>query len=493
VKLATRISLFFLVALAVVLAGFSGSIYWIVRAHLYRQVNDRSIATLDTLVASIETGPDGLEWEPNDRSLTFGETAWNKPLLWGVFDPKGNPIGGTTEAASILRDVKYSGGQGFVSQEDRDWNNEPWQISRREILPAVRADNAPPDIDAPAKRYARLLVAVGVSLVPVADQLRTLGLTLAGISISVWLIAALLGGSLCRNALAPLTQMSESIAVISPADLSQRLSPIPTKDQLGELSRAFNQLLERLQTSFERQQRFAADASHQLRTPLTSMLGQVDVALRRERTPDEYKCTLECVREQSARLSQIIEMLLFLAREGADIIRTEFNCFDLNDWLNNHLSTWSHHPRFKNLRLDIDREAELPIRAHEGLLGQAINNLIDNACKYSEPKSEIVLRTSCAGRAVILEIEDHGCGIAETELAHVRDPFFRSEEVRRRGIGGAGLGLSVAQQILSALGSELSIESTPGRGSLVTINFNAQARDGIAERASKKDTVIVAR
>src|SRR6185436_818069 len=134
--------------------------------------------------------------------------------------------------------------------------------------------------------------------------------------------------------------------------LSQRLVPLSTKDQLGELCRAFNQMLDRVQASFERQRRFAGDASHQLRTPLTSMLGQVDVALRRDRSPEEYRSTLVCVREQSARLNRIIEMLLFLAREGADVIWSDCICFELNDWLVNYLPQWRQHPRFNDIRLD---------------------------------------------------------------------------------------------------------------------------------------------
>jgi heavy metal sensor kinase len=492
VRLDTRISLVFLVAIAAVLMGFSASIYWIVRVHLHRQLDAAAVAALDTLTASIEFTAEGLEWEPSERRLSFGAADANKSLVWGVFDKTGNHIAGAAESASMLTVAGHEKPEGLAEQGDADWNGGPWRISRRELRSDAKPNPLMDSTDPTNRRYDRLYVAAGLSLEPVAKQLRELALVLAGISITVWLIAALLGGWLCRNALAPLTEMSNSISAISPADLSQRLAPIETKDQLGELSRAFNQMLDRLQTSFERQRRFATDASHQLRTPLTSMLGHVEVALRRDRSTAEYRSVLENVQVQSVHLGQIIEMLLFLAREGADVIGADCRCFELNDWIDDYLPRWKQHPRFKDIVLDIDHEAELIIRAHQGLLGQAIDNLIDNACKYSEPKSEIIIRTFRDSDTVTLEIEDNGIGIAEPELAQVLDPFFRSEDVRRRGISGAGLGLSLTQQIVSAFGAQLSVESTLGHGSFVTITFRAESHDTIPAPALATDEANVA-
>ena len=290
---------------------------------------------------------------------------------------------------------------------------------------------------------------------------------------------------------APLTQMSRSISAISPADLSQRLTPIATQDQLGELSRAFNQLLDRLEASFERQRRFAANASHQLRTPLTSMRGYVEVALRRDRSVSEYQGVLEKVQTQSVQLCQIIELLMSLAREGADVIAADCRVFELNEWLDDYLPRWHQYPRSGDIRLDNDREAELLIKAHKALLGQAIDNLIDNACKYSDPNSEIVVRTTRTGETVTIEVEDNGCGIPESELARVRDPFYRSDEVRRRGIGGAGLGLCVTQQIISAFGAQLSIESVAGRGTIASIVFQAAPHEDNIASSLKRDEAEV--
>ena len=200
-KLATRISLFFLIAIAAVLVGFAGSIYGIVRAHLYRQLDDAAVAALDTLAASIEFTSDGLEWEPAERKLTFGTTGSNTKLIWALLDGDGRYIDGTTDGASILTAFEYAGPQSFVERGDAKWNGEQWRISRRALQSDAKKASPMDEKDSKPKRYSRLYLAVGLSLESVKAQLRDLALTLVGISIAVWLIAALLGEWLCRNAL----------------------------------------------------------------------------------------------------------------------------------------------------------------------------------------------------------------------------------------------------------------------------------------------------
>src|SRR5262249_6824630 len=137
-------------------------------------------------------------------------------------------------------------------------------------------------------------------------------------------------------------------------DLGQRLPGVRSGDELEDLSRAFNSLLERLQESFERQRRFTGDASHQLRTPLAAMLGQVEVALRRERPAAEYQRILTSVKEQGERLRRIVESLLFLARADAEARLPDRERLDLRPWLVAHLRSWSDHPRTGDLVLRAD-------------------------------------------------------------------------------------------------------------------------------------------
>src|SRR5262249_31404843 len=136
---------------------------------------------------------------------------------------------------------------------------------------------------------------------------------------------------------------------IQAADLTQRLPNPGTHDELEQLGSAFNDLLKRLQEAFERQRRFTGDASHQLRTPLTIILGQIEVALRRTRTLDDYQTVLASVHTQSLNLQRIVEMLLFLARADAEARLPHLEILDLSQWLDQHKEAWKESARFKDL------------------------------------------------------------------------------------------------------------------------------------------------
>lgn len=473
-KLATRISFFFIVALAVVLIGFSGSIYWLVRAHLFYQLDDHTESALNALNALVETGPGGLEWEGFERRPAIAASNSSEPILWAVVDSRGKQIDGSAdkEFPSVLSNVRNDGSG--RQQADVNWKSESWRVARRELRfdgDRRGSKSLSPDEEAKANSYSSLTMMVGIPFDPLTHQLRMLGTALAGLSGLVWLVSAFFGRLLCRNALSPLTRITNSISSISATDLDQRLSATQTGDELEELSRAFNGLLDRLQISFERQGRFAGEASHQLRTPLTAMLGQVDVALRRERSADEYRRALVSVSDQANRLRQIVEMLLFLTREEPDAALPDIEPLEVKDWLTEHLLTWQGHPRFRDLELDAASSTQLWIRSHQALLSQVVDNLLDNACKYSDPGSKIVVRIGQRENQVQLEVEDSGHGIPEHEVARVLDPFFRSLDAQRRGIQGAGLGLSIAQRIVAAFGGQLQAESSFGVGSRFTVIF----------------------
>jgi signal transduction histidine kinase len=231
------------------------------------------------------------------------------------------------------------------------------------------------------------------------------------------------------------------------------------------LSRSFNGLLERLQESFERQRRFTGDASHQLRTPLAAMLGQIEVALRRERPAEEYQQVLKTVHQEAGHLRRIVEALLFLARADNDARLPALERVPLSDWLARHLHAWSGHARAKDIRLESGAAGSSVVLAQPALLGELVNILIENAAKYSEPGTPITVRLHQEKQAMCVQVQDQGCGIAETDLPHVFTPFFRSAETRRRGIEGSGLGLSIAKRLAEAFGGVLTVTSHLGQGS----------------------------
>lgn len=475
--LATRLSLFFLAALGLVLVGFSATLYGLAHSHLSRQLEERANAALATLTAAVELEDGHLEWDSQQRLPAFRAGSAGGPLAWGVFDEAGRLKDGLGDA-SLFAGRTEPLEPGEQVSEEVTWQGVPWRVVRRTVWAEDLRDR--PETEAPrpagqlAKNQYRLLVlTAGVPVAPVHATLRTLAIVLTVLTLALWTAAAFGGRWLCARALAPVTRMAQSARSITAADLSRRLPDVRTGDELEDFGRAFNDLLSRIQDSFERQQRFTGEASHQLRTPLTAMLGQLDVALRRERAPEDYRRALGSVRKQVVQLQQIVEMLLFLARADAEARLPALERLDLGAWLMGHLESWQGHARRADIRPEVIADGPLWVKAHPSLLGQAVDNLLDNACKYSAPGSPIFLRVGRDGEEVSLAVEDEGHGIAAEELPHVFDLFFRSADARRRGIGGVGLGLAVTRRVIAAFGGRIEVSSQPGKGSRFVITLAA--------------------
>jgi signal transduction histidine kinase len=266
--------------------------------------------------------------------------------------------------------------------------------------------------------------------------------------------------------------MAAAARIMDGADLEQRLPGTANGDELEDFARAFNSLLDRLQESFERQRRFTGDASHQLRTPLTAILGQIEIALRRERPAEDYRDVLTTVQRQADRLRQIVESLLFMARADAEAQLPNRERVNLGEWLRAHLRAWASHPRGVDLVFD-GATVALWVEVQPLLLGELVNVLLDNACKYSPAGKPITIALGHAADAVELAVHDEGCGIAADEVPHLFRPFFRSAEARRRGIEGLGLGLAVAKRLADALGGTLMVTSHVGLGSRFSLRLRA--------------------
>jgi len=349
------------------------------------------------------------------------------------------------------------------------WDGDHWRVVRRTLRhpspEAVRSADT-------RKRYRTLVFVTAWPVAPVHDTLRTLAWSFVGVSAVMWVVAGIGGRWVCRRALAPVRRMTESAKCIMADDLGWRLHVPFARDELHDLAGAFNGLLTRLQDSFERQRPFTGEASHQLRTPLTAMLGQMEVALRRDREPDECRRVLTTSVVQAARLRRIIEMLLFLARADADARMPGLEEVELTRWLSDLLAeSWSGHPRFTDLKVGAPVDGSILILAQPTLLAHAFNNLLDNAVKYSDSGSPICIEIVREPDAVVIVVEDRGRGIATEDIDRVFDPFFRANEVKRAGIGGVGLGLAVTARIVTAFGGGIGVKGRPGGGSRFAARF----------------------
>jgi two-component system OmpR family sensor kinase len=470
--LTTRLSLFFLGALAAVLIGFSATLYSLARTYLHRQIDDRLEAALNVLSATAEVKPNGVEWEAKERPVSLKPPPGAEPIAWRVCDDSGRTIDACRfgsiagdSASCRVRSRRVAADVHGAAETDKEHRDEEENNDRR---------------------YPFLLLSAALPLTPVEVTLRTLLLLLSGLSLGAWLTAALIGRWLCRRALAPVTRMASAARAMRAADRDQRLPVAASGDELQELGQAFNDLLTRLQESYERQARFSGDASHQLRTPLTSLLGQIEIALRRPRPAEEYHQVLTVLHEQALRMRQIVETLLFLARADAEAKAPQLERLDLRAWLREHLASWAGHARAVDFQTETSGDEPLWVQAQAPLLAQLVDTLLDNACKYSAAGTPITISLVTEKDAVCLTVTDAGCGIAAEDIPHLFEPFYRSPQARQQGVAGLGLGLAVAERIALALGGSLHVRSQLGQESHFTLRLPTPASGGaLAPRVSE--------
>ena len=490
-RLSTRLSVFFVSALALVLVGFSLGLFALASGFLHRQVDERLDAALNMLAAAAEVTSAGVEWEPQERTLSFGRRTLEGPFCWQVCDEHGQRIDGSPsgELDHLLTCSDSDGGRHLRSIVDT--HGVTWRIMQRRIEPLSGTGQPVEDLEKPVQAHAALVLGAAVSMEGARATLRSLALTLAGLSLSLWILALVSGQRLSRSALIPVTRMADAAHAIGGDDVDQRL-PVPqTADELEELGRSFNALLDRLQVSFERQRRFAGDASHQLRTPLTAIQGQVDLALRQDRDAEEYRRVLGVVQRKTRHLRKIVESLLFLARADHETLAPLLDRIDLAAWLASHLQLWQESRKSPGFRPDLDlnlvaTEGPLLVRAQAPLLGELVNNLLDNAARYSDPGMPIRVSLQQVEFTVEMAVEDQGIGIAEDEIPHLFEPFYRSPEARRRGAVGLGLGLSVAARLAAAFGGTINVSSRPGQGSRFALRLPLDLVPGAAVNAGNE-------
>ncbi len=278
------------------------------------------------------------------------------------------------------------------------------------------------------------------------------------------------------HALAPVARIAKVAQSITPAQLSRRipLDP-PWPRELTGLVQVFNQMLDNLESNFERLSRFSADIAHELRTPLSTLTGSLDVCLTRPRGEAEYRAAIASALEDGQRLTGLIENLLFLARveNPAHALRVE-RC-EVSEICTGVVAQYETQSRPKGLHLRIAGAATL--YADTLLLRQAVGNVVANAVRHAPPGSEIVLAIAGGpASGVEIAVSDQGPGIAPTHLPRLFDRFYQTDPARgHQAAQGSGLGLSIVRSIMELHGGWAAIDSEQGRGTRVTLRFPPMA------------------
>lgn len=285
-------------------------------------------------------------------------------------------------------------------------------------------------------------------------------------------LASLLGYWLSGRALAPVNRIIESAEKIGVQNLSQRL-PVPkAEDELRRLTETVNAMLGRIESSVHRIQQFTADASHDLRTPLSLIRTNAELALRRPRTETEYRETLERILGASEETTQLIEALLTLARADAGATQLQFGLVELTPLLHAAAQKAALLALEKGLTFSESLTQErLLLRADSAATERLFLALLDNAVKYTPAGGSVRLRSFAEAEFAVVEIEDTGIGISEGDLPRIFDRFFRADQARSREVPGSGLGLSIARWVVEAHKGTIEVSSRLGEGSLFRIRL----------------------
>ncbi len=297
----------------------------------------------------------------------------------------------------------------------------------------------------------------------------------------VLLLPACVGGYfLAGRALAPIQRINQTARRIQAQDLTLRIGSSVGGGEIGELAQTIDEMLERLALAFERQRRFTADAAHELRTPLAVVTAEASLTLHRRRSPAEYRRVLETIVQESERLRVLVQDLLMLARteQGEELGQPRASA--LSGICAEATARVSRQAAAKDVQIAADLTADPIVWGDPIWLGQMLENLLDNAVKYSPPGGLLRLRLREAEDRVYLEVADNGSGIEAVHLPHIFERFYRADAARSRDTekAGLGLGLAICRWIAEAHGGTIEVESTPGQGASFTVRLPREPAAG---------------
>jgi heavy metal sensor kinase len=335
--------------------------------------------------------------------------------------------------------------------------------------------------------YVRFATALEPSYLAL-DGFRKLALAL----IPVMVLAAAAGGYwLSRRAMRPVGKIIEDARSISAQSLSRRLAVPEPRDELRLLSLTLNDLIQRLEASFQRIARFTSDASHELRAPVALIRGTAEVALMDSRDPDAYRAALTDILAESERTSRLIEDLMTLARADAGAPALSMTEIHLDGPLEHACNYGRKLAAAKHIRFRaIVARATPAVLGAPGALERLFLILIDNAVKYTPSRGSVDVELAAADSAVVVTVSDSGIGIAPDDLEHIFERFYRADKARQRDSGGAGLGLSIARWIADIHGATIDVESTAGQGSRFRVSFPLVGGAGASEALPKQSAVM---
>ena len=457
----SKLTAWYILLLGVILVLFSVLLFFFLSKRLYESVDSSltvsaRIVARSTQINNSRTPFPGLDLF-FDQFMGFGtnksykiyDGSGNIGSLSRNFDGSQFPLTQRAYSAALEGGTSYE--TFFIS------DNHPIRVVTMPVIKGVKLRN---------------LVQVGTSLKVVVDTLNNLQIILWTAVPALLLLTALIGRFIASRALKPVANITQTAKDIGAgANISQRI-PVPeVKDEIGQLALTFNSMMDRLESSFIQMRQFSSDASHELRTPLTVLKGQGELALGKERKPEEYQEVISSNLEEVQYMSKVLEDLFLLSKSDENQITLDDESVDLKLLVEEVCKHAEIIGSEKNIKIGIAYLEKVYVYGDPIRLRQMIWNVIVNGIKYTHPGGEVKISVEGKRDTALITVQDNGIGISKEDLPLIFNRFYRVDKARSRQEGGTGLGLSICKFIADAHKGTIHIESKLGEGTKFKISL----------------------
>lgn len=451
-SIASQLVFLFTLAAALLLCAGLGVLYWIVVRHAFEEDNDVLADKISAVRADLVNagGAQALREE-----LKF-QRAGERTSYWiRVLDSDGKPAAETTGMARLLPANVFPAPPGSAEEMTEPRNFRAGGKLFALVATTEQSGGQPQIIQVAQDRSED------------EQFTRDFGILFFVVLAAGIGAAGVIAITVTKRGLRPVAEMTRALKLTGPTHLHERIAPAGWPRELQPLAIAFDEMLDRLEDSFTRLSQFSADLAHELRTPISNLRGEAEVALTRMRSPEEYREVMESSLAECARLSAIIDNLLFLARAEAAQGLAQRTHFDARAAMEKIAAYYETLAEEHEVAITCTGSAE--IYADAQLFGRAVSNLVENALRFTPPHGNICIALKSEPAAVEISVRDDGRGMEETHLPRVFDRFYRAEA--SRSSQGTGLGLALVKSIAELHGGSAAITSEVGRGTVVTLRL----------------------
>lgn len=465
-SLAARLTAWYTASTFVLILAAVGFLYWALVATLEHEDDQFLLDKASMVLAILREAPADLHELRAEIERESG-TQGIARLYLRVLDASGMTIAATTGMDQLLPVSDFASAVPFDTAARHSMELESMAGTPRRTFRAIA-------VKVPGEPARNIHVAMDRTI---EEDLLFRFRCYAGATLVVsLLVCGIVGHGLARRGLRPIQDITLAARRVQSSTLHERLDDSQLPSELANLAGTFNEMLNRLEDSFRRLERFSADIAHELRTPINNLRGETEVALNQPREPEHYREVLTSGLEEYARLSHLIDSLLFLARAESPQTQVIRERLDVARELATVREFFAAATEEAGVTLKVHAAAGVSAALDRTQFQQAISNLIGNALAHTPRGGSITLNATGDGDTVTVEVADTGTGIAAEHLPHVFDRFYRADPSRTSSSGSVGLGLALVKSIAALHGGTCTIESDVGRGTRVRLVFPKQAK-----------------